>query len=133
MHDFLPKERAARAVVQQIVTRCGVGQPRDEVVYSERKLCLRRERKVGLQTDIARARSVGSDAFSAGLRVCAKLRADRTFELEGAEQRFHTAFELRLVCDGICEVRAPNFLSFLRAKRSHEKVPPVVYRTRANA
>ena len=119
--------------MQQIVARCGVGLPRDKVVYSERKLCLRRERGVGLRADIGRARSVGSDAFNAGLRVCAKVRAERAFELEGAEQRFDTALELRLVCDYICEVRAPNFLSFLRAERSHEKVPPVVHRVRAHA
>ena len=120
-------------VVQQTVARFGVSQPCDEVVYSERKLCLRRARGVGFRADIGRARSVGSDAFSAGLRVCAKLRAERTFKLEGTEQRFDTALELRVVCDGICEVRAPNILSFLRAERSHEKVPSGVHRTRAHA
>ena len=82
LHDFLPAEQAAREVVQQIIARCSVGQPRDEVVHSERKLCLRRERGVCLRADIGRARSVGSDAFSAGLRVCAKLRAERAFELD---------------------------------------------------
>ena len=79
------------------------------------------------------ARSACSDALSAGLRVFAKLRAERTFDLEGAEQRFDTALELRVVCDGICEVRAPNMFSFLRAERCHEKLPPVVHRARAHA
>ena len=38
LHNFLPKERAARAVVQQLIARSGIGQPHDEVVHSERKL-----------------------------------------------------------------------------------------------
>ena len=109
--------------MQQIIARCSVGQPRDEVVYSEQKLCLRRERGVSLRADIGRARSVGSHAFSAGLRMCAKLRAELAFKLEGAEQRFDTALELRVVCDGICEVRAPNFRSFFRAELALRKYP----------
>ena len=83
--------------MQQIIARCSVGQPRDKVVHSERKLCLRRERGVCLRANVSCARSVCSDGLSAGLRVCAKLRAERTFKLEGAEQRFDTALELRVV------------------------------------
>ena len=83
------------------------------------------------QTSVVRA------AYAAMLSTpdcaCAKLRAERTFELESAEQRFDTALELRVVCDGICEVRAPNFFSFLCAERSHEKVLLVVHRARAHA
>ena len=35
LHDFLLGERAARAVVHQIIARCGIGQPHDEVVHTE--------------------------------------------------------------------------------------------------
>ena len=63
----------------------------------------------------------------------AKLRAERPIEFELAEQRFNAALDLRVVCDVICEVLAPYFLCFLRAERSHEKVPPVVHRARAHA
>ena len=41
--------------------------------------------------------------------MCAKLRAERSLKFELAEQRFDTALKLRIVCDDICEVRAPSF------------------------
>ena len=119
--------------MHQVIARCGVSQFSNEVVHSEQKLCLGRECGVGLQAHISCARSVGSDGLSAGLRVCAKLRAKRSFKFELAQQRFDIALELRVVCDGICEVRAPNFLSLLRAERDYKKIPPVVHRARANA
>ena len=65
--------------------------------------------------------------------MCEKLRATRPFKFELAEQRFDTAHELRVVCDGICKVRAPDILSLVRAERGHEKVPQVVHRARAHA
>ena len=65
--------------------------------------------------------------------MCAKLRAERSFKFELPEQRFDTALELRVVCDDICKMRTPYFLCFLRAERSHQKVPPVVHRARAHA
>ena len=71
LHDFLPGERAASGVEQQIIARCGVGQPRDEVVHSERKLYFRRECGVGLRAHVSCERSVGSFGLSAGLSVCA--------------------------------------------------------------
>ena len=65
--------------------------------------------------------------------ACAKLLAGRSFKFELAKQRFYTALELRVVCDGICKMRAPDFLSLFRAERGHEKVLPVVHRARAHA
>ena len=76
---------------------------------------------------------MGSDALSAGLRVCAKLCTDRPFEFELAEQHFNTALEHRVVCNDICEVRAPYFYRFLHAEQSHQKVPLVMHKARAHA
>ena len=40
LHSLLPGKRAARAVVQQIVARCRIGQARNEMIDSERELRL---------------------------------------------------------------------------------------------
>ena len=65
--------------------------------------------------------------------ACAKLRAKRTFEFEFAEQRFDAALELLVIGDGVCEVRAPYSLCFLRAEQSYVKVPSMVHGARAHA
>ena len=65
--------------------------------------------------------------------MCAKLRAVRTLKFELAKQRFYTTLELCVVCDNISDMRVPDFLSFFRAERNHEKVPSVVHRARAHA
>ena len=114
--------------MQGIIARCGVGQARDDVIHSERKLCLSRERGLGLLADVSCSRSVGSDEFSAGLRVCSELRAKRTLKFEIAEHRFDDALELLVIGDGVREVLSPDFYCFLRAKRCHEKVPPIMHR-----
>ena len=93
--------------MQKIIARCGVGQASNEVIHSERKLCLNRERGVGPRANIGSARSVGSDGFSVGLRVCAILREGTSFEFELAEHRFDAALELLVISDGIRKVRAP--------------------------
>ena len=132
LHDFLPFKRAARAVMQEIIARCCVGQARDEVIHSERKLCLCRERGVVPRANISCARRVGSNGFSAVLRVCEKLRAERTFEFKHTKHRFDAALELLVISDGVREVRAPYFLCFFLAERNHEKVPPIVHGARAH-
>ena len=38
LHGFLPRQRATRAIVQQIIARSGVGKARNEMVYSEREM-----------------------------------------------------------------------------------------------
>ena len=63
----------------------------------------------------------------------AELSPKRSFEFELSEESFDSKLELRVVGDRLSQVRAAHFLSFLGAKRSHEKVAPVVLGPGAHA
>ncbi len=64
--------------------------------------------------------------------VSAVLRAERNFKFKLSKERLNTALKLRIIRNCVCEIRAPYFLCFLCAKRSHEKVAPSVHRATAH-
>ena len=76
LHGLLPRQRAARTIVQDVVSRRQVGVSRNEVIHSELQLCIRREVGICLQAHIRRACGICGDGPRAGLRVrsqhCAK-------------------------------------------------------------
>ena len=43
LHGLMPRQRAARPVMQEIVARRRIVETRNDMIHSERKLCIRRE------------------------------------------------------------------------------------------
>ena len=133
LYGFLPHQRAEGAIVQQIIARNGVGETRDEVVYSERELRFSGETSVCLRAYIRRACGICSDGLGASLGVSAQHCAVRSFEFEFPEERLHALLERRIVVNRFGYMRAPNFLFYLSAERSQQKLTQVVHWARAHA